>query len=81
MGSLILIAILLLIMISTSIAALLLKELLASILLFSAFSFFAVLIYLILGSPDVAFTEAIIGIVTTTYFMVTLNQIRKEKQR
>ena len=80
MDSLILIAVLLFIMIATSILALLVKDLFVSIILFSAFSFFAVLIYLALGSPDVAFTEAIIGIIATTFFMVALRQIRKESQ-
>ena len=79
MAALILTAILLIVMIATSILALLLKELLGSIILFSGFSFFAVLIYLALGSPDVAFTEAVIGIVATTFFMVALNQIRKDE--
>ena len=81
MGALILITILLVVMIVTGVLAILLKDLLASIILFSAFSFFAVLIYLALGSPDVAFTEAVIGIVATTFFMVALNQIRKDEPR
>lgn len=81
MGQLLLIAILLVIMILTAVFAIMLKDLLASIILFSAFSFFAVLIYLALGSPDVAFTEAVIGIVATTFFMVALNQIRKGESR
>ena len=79
MEPLVLIAIMLFVMIVTSVLAILLKDLLASIILFSAFSFFAVLIYLALGAPDVAFTEAIIGIVATTFFMVALNQIRKDE--
>jgi len=73
-----LITILLIVMIVTGLLAISLKEILASVILFSAFSFFAVLIYLAMGSPDVAFTEAIIGIVATTFFMVTLTQIKRE---
>ena len=76
-----LIVILLLIMIATSVLALVRKDLLASIILFSGFSFFAVLIYLVLGSPDVAFTEAIIGIIATAFFLVALYQIRKKKKK
>ena len=81
MASMLLIVVLLIIMIATSILALLLKDLLASIILFSGFSFFAVLIYLTLGSPDVAFTEAIIGIVATTFFLVALYKIRKKEHK
>ena len=80
MGSLLLVTILLIVMIITGVLAILLKEILSSVILFSAFSFFAVLIYLALGSPDVAFTEAIIGIVATTFFIVALTQIRKGDQ-
>jgi len=78
MGLLLLITIILVVMIITGLLAILLKEVLASVILFSTFSFFAVLVYLALGSPDVAFTEAIIGIVATTFFMVTLTQMRKD---
>lgn len=81
MDSSILITTLLLILIITGLMALLLKEILSSIILFSAFSFFAVFIYLALGSPDVAFTEAIIGIVATTFFMLALTQIRKDERK
>ena len=79
MESLILIAVLLIIMIATSILALSVKDILVSVILFSAFSLFAVLIYLALDSPDVAFTEAIIGIIATTFFMVALRQIRRKE--
>ena len=81
MGPLLLLVILLIVMIATGVLAILLKDLFGAIILFSAFSFFAVLIYLTLGSPDVAFTEAVIGIVATTFFMVALNQIRKDELR
>jgi uncharacterized MnhB-related membrane protein len=67
-------------MIITGLLAILVKELLASIVLFSAFSFYTMLIYLALGAPDVAFMEAIIGIVATTFFMVVLTQIREGDQ-
>lgn len=77
MGELLLIAFLLIIMIITSTLALLLRDLLAAIILFSAFSYFAVLIYLALGAPDVAFTEAVIGIVATTFFIAALRRIKR----
>ncbi|MCL2437239.1 MAG: DUF4040 domain-containing protein [Clostridiales bacterium] len=81
MGLLLLITILLIVMIITGVLAILLKEMLASIIVFSTFSFFAVLIYLVMGAPDVAFTEAVIGIVTTMFFMAALTQVRKEDEK
>jgi len=80
MNLLILITVLLIVMIITGLAAIFFKEMMTSIILFSTFSFFAVLIYLAMGSPDVAFTEAVIGIVATTFFMVALTQLRKENK-
>ena len=81
MTLMVLIVVLLIIMIATSILALVIKDLLTAVMLFSGFSFFAVLIYLALGSPDVAFTEAIIGIVATTFFLVALFRIRKKAEK
>lgn len=77
MSELLLIAIILIIMIITSFLALFLKDLLAAIILFSAFSYFAVLIYLAFGSPDVAFTEAVIGVISTTFFITTLRKLKR----
>ncbi len=67
----------LILMVITGVAALLVDDLLAAIILFSAFSFFAVLIYLTLGAPDVAFTEAVVGVVSTTFFIIALNGLRR----
>lgn len=62
-------------MVATGYIALQVVDLLAAIILFSAFSFFAVLTYLVLGAPDVAFTEAVVGVVSTTFFIVALNRL------
>ncbi len=70
-------AILLAIMVFTGFAAIFVKDLLAAIIMFGAFSFFAVLIYLVLGAPDVAFTEAVVGVVSTTFFVIALNRVRR----
>lgn len=59
----------------TGITALVLRDILAAIILFSAFSFFAVLLYLVLGAPDVAFTEAVIGVVSTVFFIIALKKL------
>lgn len=64
-------------MVFTGFAAIYVKDLLAAIIMFGAFSFFAVLIYLVLGAPDVAFTEAVVGVVSTTFFIIALNRVRR----
>ncbi len=67
----------LVLMVITGIGALFVDDLLAAIIMFSAFSFFAVLLYLTLGAPDVAFTEAVVGVVSTTFFIIALNGLRR----
>ncbi|KJS19469.1 MAG: cation:proton antiporter [Clostridiaceae bacterium BRH_c20a] len=69
--------ILLILLVGTGITALAVKDLLASVVLFGAFSFFAVLLYLIMGAPDVAFTEAVIGVVSTVFFIAALNKLKR----
>lgn len=69
--------ILLIMAIVTGIMALGAKDLLASIILFGAFSYFAVLIYLIMGAADVAFTEAVIGVISTVFFVTALNKLNR----
>lgn len=73
--------VLLVLMISTALWALHSKDLLAAIILFSAFSFFAVLLYLVLAAPDVAFTEAVVGVVASAFFIVALKRIGGEISR
>jgi energy-converting hydrogenase B subunit D len=65
----------LVIMVATGITALSVRDLLAAVLLFSAFSFFAVLLYVVLTAPDVAFTEAVIGVIATVFFLAALREI------
>lgn len=77
MSRIVLLAFLLVLMITTGLFALFARDLLAAIIMFSAFSFFAVLIYLALGAPDVAFTEAVVGVVATTFFIVTLKNVER----
>lgn len=73
----IILTVLLVLAIVTGIMALGAKDLLASIILFSAFSYFIVLIYLIVGAPDVAFIEAVIGIIGTLFFVSALNTLNR----
>ncbi|MCZ6872199.1 MAG: DUF4040 domain-containing protein [bacterium] len=61
----------LLLIVVCAIAAVLIRDLLAAVIIFGAFSFFSALYFAILGALDVAFTEAAIGAVITTVFFVT----------
>ncbi len=51
------------------------RDLLATVVMFCAFSFCASLLYLIMGAPDVAFTEAVIGVVSTVFFVILLRSV------
>ena len=55
----------------SAIAAVSARDLIASVAIFGAFSFFSALYFAILGALDVAFTEAVVGAVITTVFFVT----------
>ena len=65
-----------------AIAALTVRDLIAAVIVFGAFSFFSALYFAILGALDVAFTEAAIGAVITTVFFVTsiYHTIRSSKE-
>ncbi len=52
----------------TAVAALSVRDLLAAVVLFGAFSFFSAIFFAVMGALDVAFTEAAVGAVVTTVF-------------
>ena len=54
-----------------AIAALSVRDLLAAVVVFGAFSFFSAIFFAIVGALDVAFTEAAVGAVITTVFFVS----------
>jgi uncharacterized MnhB-related membrane protein len=57
----------------SAIAAVQVRDLLASVVLLSAFSLFMCLLWTELGAVDVAFTEAAVGAgVTTVFFVITV---------
>lgn len=58
-------------MVVCAVAALAIRDLLAAVAIFGAFSFFSALYFASLGALDVAFTEAAVGAVITTIFFVT----------
>lgn len=65
-------AILLLFLIAATIVIILDKDLLSSAIVYCGFSFCAMLLYIMMGAADVAFTEAIIGVISTTYFVIAI---------
>lgn len=65
-------AVLLVFLILATICIIINKDLLSSVVVFCGFSFCAALLYLVMGAPDVAFTEAVIGVVSTIYFIIML---------
>lgn len=61
----------LLLVVVSGIVALSLRDLLAAVIVFSAFSFFSAMFFASLGALDVAFTEAAVGTAITTVLFVT----------
>ncbi len=61
----------LVLLLTCAIAALSVKDLLAAVVLFGAFSFFSAIFFAVMGALDVAFTEAAVGAVVTTVFFVS----------
>jgi uncharacterized MnhB-related membrane protein len=57
--------------VTCAIGALRVRDLMAAVMVFGAFSFFSALLYASLGAVDVAFTEATVGAAITTLFFVT----------
>jgi multicomponent Na+:H+ antiporter subunit B len=65
-------ALLLLFLIATTIVIIFDKDLLSSAIIYCAFSFCTMLLYIMMGAPDVAFTEAVIGVISTIYFVIAI---------
>ena len=68
-------ALLLLFLIFITVSILISKDILACTIIDSAFSFCAVWMYFMFGSPDVAFTEAVIGTMSTIFFIAALKKV------
>lgn len=75
MHALILEALLLLALISITIVVIFDRDLLAVTVTYCAFSFITMFLYIVMEAPDVAFTEAVIGVISTIYFIMTLKTI------
>ena len=70
MPILILEGLLLMAMIAIAISIILGRKLLSAAVIYCAFSLAAMVLYTIAGAADVAFTEAIIGTISTVYFII-----------
>lgn len=75
MSSFLVEALLLLTLISITIVIIFDKDLVSVVVVYCAFSFVTMFLYIIMGAPDVAFTEAVIGVISTIYFIMTLKSI------
>ena len=75
MGSFLVEALLLLTLISITLVIIFDKDLVSVVVVYCAFSFVTMFLYIIMGAPDVAFTEAVIGVISTIYFIMTLKSI------
>ena len=64
-----------------AVAAVMVRDLLVSVVLLGAFSLFMCLLWIEMGAVDVAFTEAAVGAgVTTVFFVITvLKTVRVSK--
>ena len=75
MSSFLVEALLLLTLISITLVIIFDKDLVSVVVVYCAFSFVTMFLYIIMGGPDVAFTEAVIGVISTIYFIMTLKSI------
>lgn len=75
MPTLLIEALLLLALIAITLVVIFDKDLLAVVITYCAFSFITMFLYIVMGAPDVAFTEAVIGVVSTIYFVMILKFI------
>lgn len=75
MSMLMLEAVLLLALIAITLVVIFNKDLMVVVVTYCAFSFITMFLYIVMGGPDVAFTEAVIGVISTIYFIMTLRNI------
>ena len=54
-----------------AIVALAVKDLVASVVLFGAFSFCSAMLFAVMGAVDVAFTEAVVGAAISSVFFIS----------
>lgn len=72
--------VLLVALICISIAIIFDKNLLSCTIIYCAFSFLAMFLYITVGAADVAFTEAVIGTISTVYFVIAIRSIDRKRR-
>ena len=77
MSVLILEGMFMLLLIIIAIAIIFGKDLLALTVIYSVFSFSAMILYILAGAADVAFTEAVLGVISTVYFIIAIKSISR----
>ena len=71
-------ALLLLGLIAIAVAVIFGRDLMVSVIIYCAFSFITMFLYIIMGAPDVAFTEAVIGVISTVFFIIILRSVKRD---
>jgi len=64
-----------------AVAALSVRDLMAAVIVFACFSFFAAILYALMNALDVSFIEAVVGVVTTVFFVSTLQRTGRRTSR
>ena len=73
---------LMLFLLATAVVAIALKDLLAAVVVFSAYSLMMALLWTQLRAPDLALTEAAVGAgVTTALFIITVYKTTRKEDR
>ena len=70
-------AILLLGLIAIALTIIFGRDLMVAVVVYCAFSFITMFLYIIMGAPDVAFTEAVIGVISTVFFIIILRSVKR----
>ena len=71
-------AVLLIALIAITIAIIFGRDLMVSVVIYCAFSFITMFLYIVMGAPDVAFTEAVIGVISTVFFIIILRSVSRK---
>jgi len=72
--------ILLVALICTAVAIIMGEKMFDCVIIYCAFSFGAMLLYNLVGAADVAFTEAVIGTISTVYFVIAIKSVSRRKK-
>ncbi|MGI6551741.1 MAG: DUF4040 domain-containing protein [Clostridia bacterium] len=67
----------LVLLIASATAAFITKDLLVSVIMFGFFSFFAAFLYTLMMAVDVAFTEVVIGGLTTIFYVTVVYRTKR----